>query len=44
VPIAAAPLASILLSTLWIGVTSALVLFVFAPRIRQALQARPPAG
>ncbi len=38
-PINEATLATILTSTLWIGVVSALLLFVLAPRIRKALGA-----
>jgi hypothetical protein len=38
-PISESTLSAILTSTLWIGVASALLLFVFAPRIRKALGA-----
>ncbi len=41
-PIAESTLKSLLDSTLWIGVASALVLFIFANRIRRALAGRGP--
>jgi hypothetical protein len=41
-PIVRATLATILTSTLWVGVVSAVLLFVFTGPVRRALRSSPP--